>query len=146
MFVLPVQVDGRFAFDAPAGSYTLRFCIHDNGASHDVTRASPISVHSGETSSAITRLAPRRLRMVVVDAKTGRPAPGVVLSIDQHRAGSYGRLTTDAAGVAVLYPCPVGEFGVSIKDDISQGWQASWSNVARVSAELQEEVVIRIAR
>jgi hypothetical protein len=146
VFEVPVRSDGRFELLAPGGSYTLRFAVGTPDGAVDVTRAVPVVVQAGQDQRVVTRIALRRVQLTVVDDATGSPLPGVVLSIDEHRAGSYGPLTTDAAGTVTVFPCPVGEFGVSIKDDQASGWRTVWRTVARVSADADDAVEIRVTR
>lgn len=146
MFEMPVGSDGRFELLAPAGPYTLRFAVSTPDGAVDVTRAVPVVVQAGQDQRVVTRIALRRVQLTVVDDTTGAPVPGAVLSIDEHRAGSYGPLTTDSSGKVSVFPCPIGEFGVSIKDEQASGWRAVWRTVARVSAHAGSTVEIRVSR
>jgi len=138
-----MRPDETFEFAAPAGSYRLQAEVLDPD-SRSVTFLAPQSVVvvAGTRIETILQVALRRLQIRILDDETGKPLDGFRLSIDEERAGGAARtVATDGNGVAVIYPCPLVEFGLSYA---ARG-SSSWVPLARPQGDSVNPLVVRVA-
>ncbi len=138
-----VQPDGKFELMAPGGSYGLRIVATAGEDVVDVRDARLVDVVAGSTTSTSRRVSVDRVSLLLLD-ESGDPVPGAVLSVDEERGtGSYRTARTDSSGIATLYPCPLGEFGVSIR---SATMPHSWASLGRVVGGNTRPVTLRTLR
>lgn len=139
---VPIRNDGTFGFDVPGGVYRLAIGVIDTQGDTALLRESrAVEVAPGLTTSLSLEVALRRLDVRIVDERTGKGVVGVTLSIDEERATqSFRTAKTDGTGTAVIYPCPLGEFGLSIQDVHGE----KWTFLTRVLADATNPLIVRV--
>jgi hypothetical protein len=140
---VPIGKDGSFEVALPSGNYRLCVSVEDGGDPVNITQTAPVHVAARSTTELHLRLPLQRLPLLVVDNQTGKPIPGATLSIDEERElGSFRVWTADESGTLEIYPCPIGDFGLSIQDRT----EVKWTSVQRVALGGATPVTLRVQR
>lgn len=131
------------AVEVPAGGYQLRVAGENAAGPFTVGFASVFEVRAGETSRATLRVAVERLRIQLVDNQTGRPIPNATVAVEEDRlAGAWQQFVTDVEGFVEIHPRPIGDFGLSVRDEGTRKWTVA----SRITVAATSPWVVRFAR
>jgi hypothetical protein len=135
---------GRFEFFAPAGSYLIGLSmVGETNEPLLLWDARVLDLRAGSAVAASLKVELERLQIRIVDDASGRGISGARLSIDEERATRiYKSFETGEGGIVDIFPCPLGEFGLSIWD----GANMTWKPIARIQGTAVNPLHIKVNR
>lgn len=143
-FNVGLEQDGRFEFLAPTGEYLIGVnLLSETNDPLLLWNAKMVHVSPGSHTVTALKAELQQLEVRVVDRATGAGVAGAILSIDEERATMvYQSMEANADGGVTIFPCPLGEFGLSLWDDEAKEWRP----IARAQGLADNPLVVPISR